>query len=271
MVDVEFRVVSERRDGLLLALGQVVIANGFTLLRQRMLNSDEGVVLVMVVRGPAEQLLVLEEKLGTHHLVQSFEASPYEGAPSAPAQPAARANGNGNGHGDGHHAPAAASAPPVAPAPPMPAGAAPIDMQRVETLLPQLARNYPNILLQLVALERELPPAQREATLRYIGQRVGAWVYKRDFALGGQLPLGDSVRRIALPAMRQLVQAELQDDVLRVRNSPFCHRGEHGECCHFLRGMLGGLLEGQHGGNVRVVESQCRNTGAETCRFEFEA
>ncbi|BAV95585.1 putative hydrocarbon binding protein [Lysobacter enzymogenes] len=269
MVDVEFRVVSERRDGLLLALGQVVIANGFTLLRQRMLNSDEGVVLVMVVRGPADQLLVLEEKLGTHHLVQSFEASPYEGAPSAPP-PVARANGH-NGHGDGHAPPVATPAPaPAAQAAPAPAGAAPIDLQRVETLLPQLARNYPNILLQLVALERELPPAQRESTLRYIGQRVGAWVYKRDFALGGQLPLGDSVRRIALPAMRQLVQAELQDDVLRVRNSPFCHRGEHGECCHFLRGMLGGLLEGQHGGSVRVVESQCRNTGAETCRFEFE-
>ncbi|MFD0319858.1 V4R domain-containing protein [Lysobacter gummosus] len=141
----------------------------------------------------------------------------------------------------------------------------------METLLPQLARNYPNILLQLVALERELPPAQREATLRYIGQRVGAWVYKRDFALGGQLPLADSVRRIALPAMRQLVQAELHEDVLKVRNSPFCHRGESGECCHFLRGMLGGLLEGQHGAHVHVVESQCRNTGAETCRFEFES
>jgi predicted hydrocarbon binding protein len=270
MVDVEFRVVSDRRDGLLLALGQVVIANGFTLLRQRMLNSDEGVVLVMVVRGPADALLMLEEKLGTHHLVQSFEASPYEPAPSAPTAapaPVARSNGNGNGHAGQTSAAAA----PVAPA--GAAGghaAAPIDTQRVETLLPQLARNYPNILLQLVALERELPPAQREATLRYIGQRVGAWVYKRDFALGGQLPLADSVRRIALPAMRQLVQAELHEDVLKVRNSPFCHRGESGECCHFLRGMLGGLLEGQHGTHVHVVESQCRNTGAETCRFEFE-
>lgn len=269
MVDVEFRVVSDRRDGLLLALGQVVIANGFTLLRQRMLNSEEGVVLVMVVRGPAESLLLLEEKIGTHHLVQSFEASPYEAAPSAAppaAAPVARAAGNGNGYVT-HAAPPTAAAPTAA-APGH--AAAPIDTQRVETLLPQLARNYPNILLQLVALERELPPAQREATLRYIGQRVGAWVYKRDFALGGQLPLADSVRRIALPAMRQLVQAELQDDVLRVRNSPFCHRGESGECCHFLRGMLGGLLEGPHGGSLRVIESQCRNTGAESCRFEFE-
>lgn len=277
MVDVEFRVVSDRRDGLLLALGQVVIANGFTLLRQRMLNSEEGVVLVMIVRGPAEALLMLEERLGTHHMVQSFEASPYEPAASVAPTPAPIAR-NGAPTQAPTHPPAAsapapaafASAPAAAPA--AHATAAPIDTQRVETLLPQLARNYPNILLQLVALERELPPAQREATLRYIGQRVGAWVYKRDFALGGQLPLADSVRRIALPAMRQLVQAELQDDVLRVRNSPFCHRGETGECCHFLRGMLGGLLEGQHGADgVRVVESQCRNTGAESCRFEFEA
>lgn len=266
MVDVEFRVVSDRRDGLLLALGQVVIANGFTLLRQRMLNSEEGVVLVMVVRGPAEALLMLEERLGTHHLVQSFEASPYEPAPTAAPTPAPAAR-----NGASTHAPAATAAPTAHVAAPAHT-AAPIDTQRVETLLPQLARNYPNILLQLVALERELPPTQREATLRYIGQRVGAWVYKRDFALGGQLPLADSVRRIALPAMRQLVQAELHDDVLKVRNSPFCHRGETGECCHFLRGMLGGLLEGQHGADgVRVVESQCRNTGAESCRFEFEA
>ncbi len=263
MVDVEFRVVSDRRDGLLLALGQVVIANGFTLLRQRMLNSAEGVVLVMVVRGPAESLLMLEEKLGTHHLVQSFEASPYEGAPSAPAPAPVAARPAASPLA----APAAGNA-----AAPAVQTAAPIDTQRVETLLPQLARNYPNILLQLVALERELPPAQREATLRYIGQRVGAWVYKRDFALGGQLPLADSIRRIALPAMRQLVQAELQDDALKIRNSPFCHRGEAGECCHFLRGMLGGLLEGQHGTEgVRVVESQCRNTGAEVCRFDFHS
>lgn len=268
MVDVEFRVVSDRRDGLLLALGQVVIANGFTLLRQRMLNSEEGVVLVMVVRGPAEALLMLEERLGTHHLVQSFEASPYEPAPAAAPAPAPAPAAR---NGAPTHAPAPAVAPPAHVAAPAHT-AAPIDIQRVETLLPQLARNYPNILLQLVALERELPPTQREATLRYIGQRVGAWVYKRDFALGGQLPLADSVRRIALPAMRQLVQAELHEDVLKVRNSPFCHRGETGECCHFLRGMLGGLLEGQHGADgVRVVESQCRNTGAESCRFEFEA
>lgn len=255
MVDVEFRVISDRRDGLLLALGQTVIAADFMLLRQRMVNSEEGVVLTMVVRGPESGLLMLEERLGTHHLVNSFEASPVDAADAratatSAAKPAAPAT-----------KPAAASD-----------AATAVDMRRVETLLPQLARNYPNIFIQLLALEHDLPAPQREATLRYIGQRVGAWVYKRDYALGGHLPLADSVRHIALPALRQLLQAELHDDVLRVKNSPFCHRGEHGACCHFLRGMLGGLLAGPQGTDqVRIVESHCRNSGAESCSFEFSA
>ncbi|MCL1636105.1 hypothetical protein M2650_15895 [Luteimonas sp. SX5] len=254
MADVEFRVVSDRRDGLLLALGQTVIAAGFTLLRQRMVNSDEGVVLTMIVRGPDSGLLMLEERLGTHHLVNSFEASPLDGAATNGAAPAA--------------AKPAAAAKPTAAA----QAATAVDMRRVETLLPQLARNYPNIFIQLMALEHDLPPPQREPTLRYIGQRVGAWVYKRDYALGGHLPLLDSVRHIALPAMRQLLQADMHEDVLRVKNSPFCHRGEHGACCHFLRGMLGGLLAGPQGtDSVRIVESHCRNNGAEACSFEFSA
>jgi glycine cleavage system regulatory protein len=74
MVDVELRVLSDRREGLLLTLGQLVIACGYTLLRQRMLNTAEGVVLTMVVRGPREDRLELEERLATHFLVQRFEA-----------------------------------------------------------------------------------------------------------------------------------------------------------------------------------------------------
>lgn len=259
MVDVEFRVVSDRRDGLLLALGQTVIAADFTLLRQRMVNSEEGVVLTMIVRGPESGLLMLEERLGTHHMVNSFEASPVDAADARAAAPAAIKPATVR----------PASAPTAKPAAD---AATAVDMRRVETLLPQLARNYPNIFIQLLALEHDLPAPQREATLRYIGQRVGAWVYKRDYALGGHLSLADGVRHIALPALRQLLQAELHDEVLRIKNSPFCHRGEHGACCHFLRGMLGGLLGGPQGTDqVRIVESHCRNTGAESCSFEFSA
>lgn len=250
MVDVEFRVVSDRREGLLLALGQTVIANGYTLLRQRMAGSEDGVVLTMLVRGPQTALPTLEECLGTHPLVRSFEAM-QPGAADLPVEP-----------------------PPEAPDPRSPTRTNTLpslaDSRRIEALLPQLALDYPNVFVPLLALERELPADQREAALRYIGQRVGAWVYKRDFALGGHLSLADAIRHIALPAMRQIVQAELHDERLHVRNSPFCHRGQHGACCHFLRGMLGGLLAGSHGTEgLHVIENQCRNTGAEICSFEF--
>lgn len=254
MVDVEFRVVGDRRDGLLLALGQVVIASGFTLLRQRMATGVEGVVLTMLVRGPQPQLLQLEENLGTHPLVRSFEAIQGEGAGAQFAKPTTAPT---------VAAPAAAA---------RSVHAAPADTRRIEALLPQLARDYPNIFLHLHALEHDLPPEQRESALRYIGQRVGAWVYKRDFALGARLALADAVRSIALPALRQVVQAEVQGDALHVSNSPFCHRGQSGTCCHFLRGMLGGLLADTHGAeHLQVIETRCRNTGAETCSFEFRA
>jgi hypothetical protein len=136
MVDVEFRVIGDRREGLLLALGQVVIASGFRLLRQRMVAAQEGVELVMLVRGPDARLLQLEENLGTHPLVRSFETATSEGAPSqfaaTPANPS--------------H---------VAAAPPPPA---PADNRRIEALLPQLARDYPNIFMHVRALESELVP-----------------------------------------------------------------------------------------------------------------
>ncbi len=253
MVDVEFRVVSDRREGLLLALGQAVIASGFTLLRQRMAGGSDGVVvLTMLVRGPQVHLLGLEECLGTHPLVRSFEATRPHGTPERVEAP-----------------PEAADILSPTRTNTLPSLA---DSRRIEALLPQLAHDYPNIFVPLLALERELTADQREPALRYIGQRVGKWVYKRDFALGGQLALGDSVRHIALPALRQIVQAEMHRDALHVSNSPFCHRGGHGACCHFLRGMLGGLLGAPHGTDgLRVVETHCRNAGAEICIFEFHA
>jgi predicted hydrocarbon binding protein len=256
MVDVEFRVVSDRREGLLLALGQTVIANGFTLLRQRMGGCEEGVLLTLLVRGPEENLLLLEERLGTHHLVRSFESGPAD-TTQAPATPAASP-------------PARALS--AAPSTPRPAESPSIATHRVETTLPQLARNYPSITILLQALQHELPPAQREPTMTHVGQRVGTWVYKRDYALGGRLPLPDALRRIALPALRQLVRVEQDGEALVVANSPFCHHGETGACCHFLRGMLEGLLGGPHGiAGLMVAERECRNHGATACRFEFTA
>lgn len=253
MAEIELKVVSDHRDGLLIALGEVLIANRFTLLRQRRANTESGVVMVLVVQGPEANLLQLEEQLGTHWMVKSFEAGPYDpanvGAPTAPAA-----------------APAPA---PAAQAPPANAAA---DRKRIEALLPQMARDYPQIFGLATGLERSLEPPQREATMRYVGTRVGAWVYKRDFALGARLPLAGAIRNIALPAMRQLLPAEVDGDTLLTASSPFCvpERTVTAPQCHFLRGFLEGALnEAGHLGTVRVSETSCRANGADTCKFVF--
>jgi len=248
MVDVEFRVVSDRREGLLLALGQAVIAHGFALLRQRMAGGEDGVVLTMLVRGPQKSLATLEECVATHPLVTNFEATrPGNEAPEE--HPHLRAI-----------------------ATPRCTGTSPCDSHRIEALVPQLTRDYPNLFVPLLELERDLPDDQREQALRQLGERIGAWVQARDFAPVAALSLCEAVRRVALPAMRQIVQAQLHGDALHVSDSPFCHRGDHGACCHFLRGMLGGLLGGAHGAQaLHVVETHCRNDGADICSFEFHA
>ena len=243
MVDVDFRVVSDRREGLLLTLGQAVIAHGFTLLRQRMAGGEDGVVLTMLVRGPQPNLATLEECVATHPLVTSFEATRPDAAPveTPPSITPHRC----------------AATPPCA-----------ADSRRIEALVPQLTHAYPNIFVALLELERELPEAHRELALSELGHRIGAWVQARDFAGVETTSTCDAIRRIALPAMRQIVQAQLQGEALHVSDSPFCRRGEHGPCCHFLRGMLGGLLAGS-AQPMHVVETRCRNDGADICAFAF--
>ncbi|GAA0711875.1 hypothetical protein [Dokdonella soli] len=258
MADVEFRIVSDRREGLLLELGRLVMASGFTLQRQRMTRSEEGVVLTMLVRGPETNLLMLEDRLGSHPLVQSFEAGvpdavrPATTTTAAPVEPL-------RARIPEHTGDAASTAP---------------DHARVEVLLPALARAYPDVFSRVLAFEHELTVAQREATTRYAGMRLGAWIYKRDYALGARLNLGESVKHIALPAMRNLLRhVELNDDGLRIKNSPFTGIGLHrGSSCHFLRGCLEGLLnEPGHLGRPRILETFCRNSGADSCTFTFAA
>lgn len=263
MADIELRVVSDHKDGLLIALGEVLVANRFTLLRQRRTNTDNGVVMVLVVQGPEANLLQLEEQLGTHWMVKSFEAGPYDpdaglaplAAPSVAAVLGAQAS---------------AASPSAPPADPEHNGAA--DRKRIEALLPQVARDYPQIFGLVMGLERSLAPSQREAAMRYVGTRVGAWVFKRDFALGAPLPLSGSIKHIALPALRQLLPVEQDGDALATSGSPFCAVERHVSApqCHFLRGFLEGLLnESGNLGTVRVSEVSCRANGAGACKFVF--
>lgn len=265
LVDIELKIVSDRRDGLLLALGEVLIANRFSLLRHRRANTADGVVMVLVVQGPEANLLQMEEQLGTHWLVQSLESNPYDqtapaaipaSVPAATALPVA----------------APAAAPSSAAAAAQRQAKAVHDQKRVEALLPQIAKDYPRVFGLVLGLERGLEPAQRESTLRYVGARVGAWVYKRDFALGARLPMTGSIRQIALPALRQLLPTELEEDALKTSGSPFANPGPGitAPQCHFFRGFLEGALnEAGNLGMVRVSEVSCRANGGECCKFVF--
>lgn len=253
--ELEIQVLSDRREGLLIDLGKLVIEHGYALLRQRMLQGSQGVQLTMIVRGPADRQLALEDALNAHPRVIGIEAGVHEGgrieAPAVAAATAAQATpGKVNG--------VARSVP---------------DLARVEAVLPMIASDFPRIFPRLLSLERDLDTAARDASLRQIGLRTGAWVYKRDLALGGRLPLAEAIKRLGLPALRMLVNAELHDERLRVRNSPLCQPGHgHGPTCHFFCGYLEGVLtESGTAPVVTVQEAFCRTTGADACVFEVSA
>lgn len=258
MIDVEFRIVSEGREGLLLQLGRAVALHGYSLQRPRMTRIENGVVLTVIARGPEANLLALQDKLGSHPLVHSFEASEPNmvldnSASPAPTLPTPRI-----------------ASPPASRPHGSEAASSIADKSLIEPLLGSLVAVYPNVVDRVIAFDRTLPSNQRDATMLYVGSRLGAWIYKRDFALGARLPLVDTIKNIALPGIRQILRgAEMFGDSIRIPNSPFCGLGLHrGHVCHFLTGCLTGLLnESDHLGRVRVSESLCRNAGADACSF----
>jgi hypothetical protein len=129
MVELEIQIFSDRREGLLVELGRVVVANHFSLLRQRLTHDGHGACLSMRVRGPDAQRFALEEMLGTHNRVLSFEAALAGEATAIGAAPAS--------------VPQTPPAEPVA-TPERPVVAMP-DISQVEHILPRLAQDYPQI------------------------------------------------------------------------------------------------------------------------------
>jgi len=254
MIELEVQVLSDRREGLLVELGRVVVANGFTLVRQRLSQDSRGTWLTMIVRGPTERQLAMEEALATHSRVLSFEAGIAEGRPPVAAQPMFAAS---------------PAAPVAAPAPLPPTQSAGPDVHQVESTLPQLARDYPKIYPWLRNLEHAVAADSREASLHLAGRRTGAWVYKRDFAMGAKLSLVDAIKRIAVPAMRELATVDWRDGQLLIQNSPLCSPGSQSGCCFFsgyLEGVLGGSVAPQ---TVFVRNLFCRSHGAASCILEI--
>jgi len=247
MIELEIQVLSDRREGLVAELGQVVVANQYSLLRQRLTLDGRGARLCMLVRGPSEQRLALEEMLGTHSRVVSFEAAlcgetnAIAFAPSSGTLPAR-----------------AAAAPTLMP-----------DVARVEQVLPQLMHDFPRIYPWLAKLQESVSDSLREPSLLLAGRRAGIAIYKRDYASGPRLSLGDAIKRIGVPALCSLAQIEQRGVHVHIFASPLC--AEHGRSgCVFYGGYLEGVLGAAvTGKSVHVRHLSCRSDGAAHCSLEI--
>lgn len=256
MAELEVRVISERREGLLVELGRVVSEHDHVLVRQRLAPDTQGASLTLVLRGPDERRAALERALGTHPRVVRLELAPREAAmPPDEVVPV----------------PVAAELPQAVSAPPRTLGygaASAADVVQVEHMLPSLAKDYPRIFPWLINLEYAVAAEAREASLHLAGRRAGAWVFRRDFLFGARLALGDALRRIALPALRELVSVELHGHQLHVRGCPLCQPGglSGGRFfCGFVEGLLADALAG---GVPRASEVSCHCHGEPECVFE---
>lgn len=257
MAELEVRVISERREGLLIELGRVVSEYDHVLVRQRLSSDAQGASLTLVLRGPDERRSALERALGTHPRVVRLELAGHADAvPVEEASPAAPELSAG------------VSAPPRTLGYGTSSGA---DVAQVERMLPSLAKDYPRIFPWLVNLEYAVTAEAREASLHLAGRRTGAWVFRRDFAFGARLSLGDALRRIALPALRELVSVELRGHQLHVRGCPLCQLGGlsgGGFFCGFIEGLLADALADGVG---RASETSCHCHGEPECVFDVMA
>src|ERR1700744_6069169 len=84
MIELEIQTLSQTREGLLIDVGRIVVASGFTVQRQRMQQDPNGVLLTLVVRGPARKQRGLETALGEHERIISFNAAVFEDGPPKP-------------------------------------------------------------------------------------------------------------------------------------------------------------------------------------------
>jgi predicted hydrocarbon binding protein len=248
MIELEIQVLSDRREGLVMELGQVITANHYALLRQRLTHDMRGAWLSMVVRGPSEQRFALEEMLGTHNRVLSFEAALCEQATAIAVAPPNAAE------------PAATA---------MQTAIATPDVAQIEQILPLLTQDFPRIYPGLAALENAVAESVREPSLLLAGRRLGAWLHKHAYADNIGLNLGDAIRSVAGPALRQLADIEQRGVHVHVLNSPLCAPwGRSG--CKFYGGYVEGLLAmAVAGKKVRVRHLSCRSDGAAHCSVEI--
>lgn len=90
MIELEIQGLSESKEGLLIDVGRSIVASGFTLQRQRLTQDVNGILLTMVVRGPARKQRALERALDANERLISFNTYPFEEGTTRPHYAAAR-------------------------------------------------------------------------------------------------------------------------------------------------------------------------------------
>jgi hypothetical protein len=357
MIELEIQGLSARREGLLVEVGRLVLAGGFSLQRQRLVQDHHGILLTMVVQGPSRKLRALEAALDACERFISVKTFPYvEGQarehfaasreplePARTAAPVARspttAATAAKNTPVAAPAPVTALAPAPAPAPapamasragmagvaaapvgmteaaarpqPRPAAAPPrvpasapaptplvADEPAFEFILPmlpvsvppraaatpfvelvplpadevvvaralhELPAEYPRIVPRLLALAQAVAEGARESSLMLAGQRTGAWLFEREYALDVGQDLRLAIEHIGAPALRALVEVDQQGDQLRIHASPLCVEGGHSGCAFFsgfLQGLLGPAIAP---GSLSIFSVCCRSYGADDC------
>ncbi|HYL05362.1 MAG TPA: hypothetical protein VE075_04950 [Thermoanaerobaculia bacterium] len=145
--------------------------------------------------------------------------------------------------------------------------------EAVETAVQDIVAAFPDVAERVQALARSLPAGVRAATLSSLGERLGRREYQRGYALGSPLKLEQALRRMVLPAVRQLAKADLEGSALRLRGCPFCAAlPADGRGCDFLVGFARGLLHAAPAtADTAVREARCRAAGDPFCELVFAA
>ena len=327
MIELEIQGLSQSREGLLIEVGGFILASGFTLQRQRLVQDPHGILLTMVVRGPSRKQRALESLLENYERLVSFTISPYVEGESTPhfgvtvkfptyspppaPEPAPAAEVAAPPSSAAAVAPVAVpsvapfdiapivarpvqpaavqavpTAPPepdfefIQPTPRAPAPSKAVqeedrpfvevaslgpDEAAVDKMLHSLEYDYPKLMPKLLALQESVAEGAREPSLALAGQRVGSWVFAREFALDSGLSLRDALERIGTPALRALVEVDQQDAQLHILGSPLCSENSHSGCSFFsgfLEGLLGPVIAP---GSLSIFPVCCRSYGADEC------
>jgi hypothetical protein len=139
------------------------------------------------------------------------------------------------------------------------------DIEAVEKVVPKLTNSYPQIFPRLMTLDSTVVDAARESSLMLAGQRTGAWVFERDYAASTKLSLREAIERIAIPALRALVDVESKGEQVHIHQSPLCTKDGHSGC-KFFAGYLEGLLSPAIASKeLSIFAVCCRSWGAGEC------